>query len=83
MTRGDQIRLKEKIHGSEFLKALTKRYYETDFVIAGTRAGAMAMSELMISEGKDRELLLKNMAELEAGLKLLPGTVIDPHFMVR
>ena len=83
MTGGDQMRLKEKIYGSEFLRAMKKRYQETDFVIAGTSAGAMAMSELMISEGEDSESLLKNMVELEAGFTLLPGTIIDPHFMVR
>lgn len=83
MTGGDQMRLKEKIYGSEFLKAMKRRYQETDFVIAGTSAGAMAMSELMISKGEDSESLLKNMVALEAGFKLLPDTIIDPHFMVR
>jgi cyanophycinase len=80
---GDQVKLKAKIGGSRFLKRVHQRYMGSDFVIAGTSAGAMVMSELMISEGENNESLLKGMEKLESGFNLLPGLIIDPHFMIR
>ena len=48
---GNQLRLSATDGGTEFLSILKKRYKEENFVIAGTSAGAMAMSNTMIYEG--------------------------------
>ena len=83
MTGGDQTRLTDKISGTKFFEALVRRYQEENFVIAGTSAGAMAMSAVMISEGPSTESLLKGIVQLQGGFKLLPNTIIDTHFMSR
>jgi cyanophycinase len=80
---GDQNRLKEKLEGSEFLVALKDRYFNSNFVIAGTSAGAMAMAATMIQEGESDESLLKGTVELTQGFGFLAGAIIDTHFMAR
>ena len=83
ITGGDQARLMEKLGGSEFLKAAKRRYDEDDFTIAGTSAGAMALSGVMINEGESTESLLKGVVQLSKGFGLLPKAIIDTHFMSR
>ncbi|WP_353719909.1 cyanophycinase [Dyadobacter sp. 676] len=83
ITGGDQARLMEKLRGSEFLKTIEQRYQNDNFTIAGTSAGAMALSGVMISEGESTESLLKGIVELSKGFGLLPDAVIDTHFMSR
>lgn len=83
ITGGDQARLMEKLTGSEFLRTVKRRYQEDDFTVAGTSAGAMAMSDVMIREGESTESLLKGIVELSKGFGLLPNTIIDTHFMSR
>jgi cyanophycinase len=57
---GNQLRLSVTDGGTEFLSILKKRYQEeTGFVIAGTSAGAMAMSQTMIYEGNASRAHLK------------------------
>ncbi len=73
---GDQQRLADAYVGTlveKELQALLKR----GGVIWGTSAGAAIMSKLMISSGKPPA------TELARGFDLLPGTVIDQHFIAR
>jgi cyanophycinase len=48
---GNQMRLSATFGGTPFLKICLKRYLTEPFLIAGTSAGAMAMSNTMIYEG--------------------------------
>ncbi len=48
---GNQLRLSVTDGGTEFLRVLKQRYQNENFLIAGTSAGAMAMSKTMIYEG--------------------------------
>lgn len=82
-TGGDQLRLTEKLCNTRFMDLLMERYYEEDFVVAGTSAGAMAMSALMIKDGSNTESLLKGIVQIDKGFNLLPNTIIDTHFMSR
>lgn len=82
-TGGDQTRLTAKISDSRFMELLKERYMNENFVIAGTSAGAMAMSESTIKEGSSDESLLKGIVELEKGFSLISDTIIDTHFMSR
>ena len=51
---GNQSRLRASFGKSEFLRRLNARYHaEANFVVAGTSAGAMAMSAIMIRGGSD------------------------------
>ncbi|MGI4821819.1 MAG: cyanophycinase, partial [Janthinobacterium lividum] len=61
-----------------------RRYHaEPNFVIAGTSAGAMAMSQHMIRGGSVPEALLKGAVKMGHGLGLLPTAIIDSHFVKR
>ncbi len=80
---GDQTTLIDKLLDSQLLANIQNRYQNEDFVIAGTSAGAAAMPRLAIKEGKGAESLIKGMVETEKGLSLLPGAIIDTHFMQR
>ncbi|MBC7535186.1 MAG: Type 1 glutamine amidotransferase-like domain-containing protein, partial [Ferruginibacter sp.] len=49
---GNQLRLTSTFGGTTFLETILKRYHnESHFLVAGTSAGAMAMSNTMIYEG--------------------------------
>ncbi len=48
---GNQLRLTAIFGGTKFLKIVHDRYRNEKFVVAGTSAGAMAMSNTMIYEG--------------------------------
>src|SRR5688572_12924927 len=56
---GNQLRLSATFGGTEFLKIIQQRYKKENFVIAGTSAGAMAMSSIMIYEGNATRAHLK------------------------
>ena len=81
---GNQSRLREMFGETEFLARMMQRYHtEPNFVIAGTSAGAMAMSHLMIRGGSVPDALLKGAVKMGTGLGLLPAAVIDSHFVKR
>ena len=81
---GDQSKITNKIGGTTIHKILTDRYEnESDFVIAGTSAGAMAMSDKMIAGGSATESFVKGAVSLYHGLSLIPELIIDTHFIRR
>ncbi len=82
-TGGNQARLIDRICDTKFMDLLKERYRNEDFVVAGTSAGAMAMSAVTIREGSSTESLLKGIVEVSRGFTLLPKTIIDTHFMSR
>ncbi len=83
-TGGDQMRLSTYLTGTEFLKILQdKLQKDKDFVVAGTSAGACAMSNMMIYEGYGRETLLKDEIKITGGLGFVKNLFIDTHFTER
>jgi cyanophycinase len=82
-TGGNQLRLSVIFGGTEFLKILIDRYTNENFVIAGTSAGAMAMSNTMIYQGSSTGALLKGEVKITTGLALIKGVIIDSHFVTR
>lgn len=82
-TGGDQLRLTTMLGGTGFLKALIDRYKNTTVVIAGTSAGAMAMSDTMIYEGSSHEAMRKGEVKFSSGFGLLDNVIIDTHFVKR
>jgi cyanophycinase len=82
-TGGDQLRLTALLGGTQFLMRLRARYQQEPFVIAGTSAGAAAMSTAMIYQGRNDAGFRKDEIHLSAGLQLLPDTAIDTHFVTR
>lgn len=81
---GDQFRLSTIIGGTPVSDLLNRRYVEDkDFVLAGTSAGAMAMSKVMIQSGGTWEALFEEDIQTSAGLGLLQDCIIDTHFIRR
>lgn len=81
---GDQFRLATILGNTAVLDCIQKRYLEDeDFIVAGTSAGAMASSELMIYEGETNEALLAGAIKISSGLGFLQGCIIDSHFVKR
>ncbi len=81
---GNQLRLSVTDGGTEFLALLKKRYQEeSGFLIAGTSAGAMAMSSTMIYEGNATRAHLKGEVKITTGLGFMGNVIIDSHFEKR
>jgi len=80
ITGGNQLRLTSILGGTEFLDIMKKRYNDEHFVIAGTSAGAMAMSSTMIYEGNAAKASLKGEVKITTGLGLMQNVIIDSHF---
>lgn len=77
---GNQLRLSSFFGGTDFLTLLKQRYENEDFVIAGTSAGAMAMSNTMIYEGNATTAHLKGEVKISTGLGFMHDVIIDSHF---
>lgn len=80
---GNQSRISHKIRGTAFHQILMRRFKEEPIVIAGTSAGAMAMSSEMIAGGSSSEALQKGTVKMKKGLGLIPELIIDTHFVRR
>lgn len=81
---GDQSKIAKKIGGTKFHQILAAQYMnDSGFVIAGTSAGAMAMSDEMIAGGSSTESFIKGAVILRKGLALLPNIIFDTHFILR
>lgn len=81
---GDQERLTDFLLGTEFLQILQDKYqHEADFIVAGTSAGASVMAESMLVEGVGWRGLLAGRVLALPGFGLLPGVVLDQHFIER
>lgn len=77
---GNQLRISSLFGGTKFLDILKNRYYTEHFVVAGTSAGAMAMSNTMIYEGVASQAHLKGEVKITTGLGLMQNVIIDSHF---
>lgn len=81
---GNQLRLSSTFGGTAFLDKLLDRYHnEADFVVAGTSAGAMAMSNTMIYEGNATRAHLKGEVKITTGLGFMDDVIFDSHFEKR
>lgn len=79
LTGGNQLRLATVLVGTP-LGAALRRAHARGAAIAGTSAGASALSEHMISFGSPGATPKNRMAQLTPGLGLLPGVIVDQHF---
>ncbi|MFT3742208.1 MAG: cyanophycinase [Gammaproteobacteria bacterium] len=81
---GDQFRLSTILGGTQMTEVIKHRYlHDKNFVVAGTSAGAMVMSTVMIKEGGKEEALFNHDIKTTAGLGLLQNCIIDTHFIKR
>jgi cyanophycinase len=82
-TGGDQLRLTSIFGGTELLKRMAERYQQEPIVIAGTSAGAAAMSTPMIYQGRNDAGFVKDEIHITTGLQFLRDVAIDTHFVAR
>ena len=80
---GDQSRLSSVLGGTQLCRILKERYEEEHFVIAGTSAGAAAMSATMMKGGSTERANLKGEIELSVGFGFITEVIIDTHFDAR
>lgn len=92
---GVQSRLADALHGSRALRAIHERY-RAGAVIGGTSAGAAVMSDSMITGdqwrpgvdtlgyyGDEFPRVARRTIALAPGFGLLPGALVDQHFLRR
>lgn len=82
MTGGNQVRLSTVVAGTALGRALTAAH-ERGAVVAGTSAGASALSSHMVAFGAGGGIPRQRMAQMCAGLGLLPNVIVDQHFEQR
>ncbi len=82
LTGGNQLRLSSMIGGTRLAEAILDRFHE-GAIVAGTSAGASALSSHMIAFGASGATPKHRMAAIAAGLGVLPGVIVDQHFQQR
>lgn len=81
---GDQLSLTKILGGTSLAQLILDRYmYDPEFVVAGTSAGAMAMSTIMIYDGNGDSGLYKDEVKMSPGFGFIKEAIIDSHFMHR
>jgi cyanophycinase len=80
---GDQLRLCSILGGTSFIDLVKEKYMDEHFVIAGTSAGAAAMSNTMICGGNENRAYMKGEVELNIGFGFIQSLIIDTHFDAR
>jgi cyanophycinase len=82
LTGGNQLRLASVVGGTKLGVAMLAAH-ERGAVVAGTSAGASAVSTHMVAFGASGATPKHRMAQISAGLGLLKGVVVDQHFEQR
>jgi cyanophycinase len=83
MTGGDQTRLLAALGGTRLCEAIRDAYVRHGACVAGTSAGASAMSEHVLSALPADRSPLAVEVNLMAGLGLLLSAAVDQHFSER
>jgi cyanophycinase len=79
---GDQLRITSQI-GDTGIEAKVRALYDRGGVIAGTSAGASAMSDTMLVRGTSSETHRIGDLHMAPGLGLIRDVIIDQHFAER
>lgn len=80
---GDQSKIVSFIGETELDRIIKRKYKNEAFVIAGTSAGAMCMSQEMILGGGNQEMMRKGSVSMGKGMGYIPRLIIDSHFIQR
>lgn len=82
LTGGNQMRLSSLVGGTR-AAALIRERSRMGAIVAGTSAGASILSSHMVAFGASGETPKLRMAQMVAGLGLVPELIIDQHFRQR
>lgn len=80
-TGGDQVRLVDVFKNTSAFQKIASKHAQ-GALIAGTSAGAAAVSDAMLFDGDD-EGLLKEAVSVTEGFGFLPLVTVDTHFLQR
>ncbi len=80
---GDQSEIVKHIKGTLMHEIILRKLRDTEFVLAGTSAGAMCMSLEMIAGGSSTEAFRKGNVKMSHGMSFVPNAIIDSHFIQR
>jgi len=83
MTGGDQMRLVSLLGGTKLAEKIRSIVRSSNVVLAGTSAGAAAMSTTMVVRGDPSSHPHKAAVRLSPGLGFLKNIIIDQHFTER
>lgn len=81
-TGGDQVRIMRACEGTPFARAVREAYMR-GAVIGGTSAGTACMSTPMITGEGVFDVIRTGAVETKNGLDMLPGIIVDQHFLAR
>ena len=81
-TGGDQLRI-TSILGATPVAEAVRHHFSDGGMVAGTSAGAAALTGTIIYDGESPEALRKGAVMMTGGLALIRNTVVDTHFMTR
>ncbi len=82
LTGGNQLKLASIVGGTRVAQAILDSFRD-GAVVAGTSAGASAMSSHMVAFGTSGSTPKQRMAQIAVGLGVLPGVIVDQHFQQR
>lgn len=82
MTGGSQLRISSALGGTAIAATLRRRHLE-GMVVAGTSAGAAALSKHMISMGESGGTPRRRLVHMAQGLGFTPDLIVDQHFRRR
>lgn len=80
---GDQSKIAKILHGTRAFAAIQNSYQKHGAIIAGTSAGAAAVSNPMIASGPKGSIPRSGMAKMASGLGLSHYLLVDQHFHQR
>lgn len=81
---GDQFRLSTILGNTDILDAVRQRYMkDTDFIVAGSSAGAMTLPEIMILGFEINEAIKNKILKISSGFGFIDHCIIDTHFVQR
>ncbi|MBK8954532.1 MAG: cyanophycinase [Saprospiraceae bacterium] len=80
---GDQSKITKYLANTSIHELLHLKLKRESFVLAGTSAGAMAMSLQMISGGSTSDSMQKGNVRMALGMGFLEQGIIDTHFIQR
>src|SRR3954469_10455189 len=81
-TGGDQLRITSRIGGAPVCERI-RGIFDRGGTIAGTSAGASAMSETMLVSGPSDQSHKLDTVQMAPGLGLINGVIVDQHFAER
>ena len=80
---GDQLRITSILDATPVMDAIRRHFFEEGKLVAGTSAGAAALTGTTIYDGDSPTAFHKGSVSMTGGLGLIRNAVVDTHFVTR